>query len=582
MEATSSAWFTSQPEYNTITILDGDSIDSDDDVPRQQAIDSTSDSESDDNGKGFTLSKSVDLDKSFEELHVGDTVTVIDTTALARNLDLVVEIHEDNRERERTLSSLSKRSAKYTYFSTSDSDDDIPRRAKVEEKRSARKSPRSPSPRQMSTFDALAKKLHKMNHIPQITDSSYQHLNEHHPYVDGAEPPLFSPPSTISMSKGHTLPENKRDRTMKVTLTKKDRERMEQSRKALMNRPVRDPTQEKPPPITYKFKKIPDNPPSFFGREKVVYERKPRKEQTAPMWRERRVRRMPDPVVEKIPEVNKKKVGNHAPSCMKNPEQYERAKIKERVAQKYPSLAPPPPVSAEIDVDGFRDDISEGSAVSDFPRDRKSMKQQLSEMLEENSDIEEWEVPEVKKYVESDQSDFNDEDDFAIGEEFLTDNEDDIGLIRPKPRYYDPHETRAVKLRNQCVKQRLALKETQRRLEEEDEDEREWKRKRTAKQIAPALRQLEAMSTFRKEDINEKRKRKDRDNMDRAVAPLCSAIRSAENTDFMVNRETKIVQRRSELNARKHEQRERELRREEEVRKIRGQKKKRLMQLWQP
>ena len=577
MEATSSAWFTSQPEYNTITIRDDDSIDSEDDAPRQQAIDTTSESESGDETKGFTLNKSVD---SVEEGRVADTVTLIDTTALARNLDLVVEMHEENTARENTLKVLTKRSAKYTYFSTSDSDDeDIPRRQKVEERRKSPTSPRAA--RQMSTFDALTKKLQKMNHIPQITDSSYQHLNEHHPYVDGAEPPLFSPPSTISYSRGHTLPDNKRDRTMKVTLTKKDRERLEESRKALMNRPVRDPTQEKPPPITYKFKKIPDNPPSFCSREKVVHERKPREEQTAPMWRERKVRRMPEPVIEKIPEVRRKKVGNHAPSCMKNPEQYERSMIKQKVAMKYPSLVRPPQAHTMSEIDDMRDDVSDVSGT-EFPRDRKSMKQQLAEMLEENSDVEEWEVPVVRKYVDSDHSDFNDEDDFTIAEEFLTDNEDNVDLIRPKPRYYDPHETRAVKLRNQCVKQRLALKETQRRLEEEDEDEREWKRKKTAKEIAPALRQLEAMSNFRKEDINEKRKRKDRDNMDRAVAPLCSAIRSAENTDFMVNRENKIVQRRSELNGRRHEQRERELRREEEVRKIRGQKKKRLMQLWQP
>jgi type IV secretory pathway VirB10-like protein len=211
-----------------------------------------------------------------------------------------------------------------------------------------------------------------------------------------------------------------------------------------------------------------------------------------------------------------------------------------------------------IEIEALPDDVNA------TPPEQKRPRECLEAMLQDTDPLE-WPNPPPPPPL------VDEEDAFEIPEDQLTDTDEATHEIRVRPAYYDPHETRAVRLRNQMVRQRLALKEARLRQEEEDEDERVRKRRHTEKEIAPTLRHVEAISEVKKT------KKKCVDNPE----PICNALRGAEHTDFMIRREMRRNDRQSEVNGRMKEEK-RQQAKESDRAIARGEKNDELMRLWNP
>jgi hypothetical protein len=281
---------------------------------------------------------------------------------------------------------------------------------------------------------------------------------------------------------------------------------------------------------------------------------------------------MPHP--EPIPIVWEEKgvrIEDNAPGCVKHPERYDHENIRARVKAKMPR---PADASVIEDMEVVEREEEPELTLPDSPKARQKY---LAELLEQNA-VAEWECPKAPSVASSDP----DEDEFRIPEEALTESEGGDVPPRIRKTYYDPHETRAARLRNQVVKQKLALREARLQLEEEDENERDIRRRIVSKQMQPTLKLLEAKSTVHlKDPVEERRKWEERNQAD-AVMPLKSAIRSAVRTDPMVGRELRVLEKVMRKNDTVHEEERVKAAAAQVKLDDRKKRKERVMKLWDP
>jgi hypothetical protein len=134
-------------------------------------------------------------------------------------------------------------------------------------------------------------------------------------------------------------------------------------------------------------------------------------------------------------------------------------------------------------------------------------------------------------------------------------------------------------MRNQAVGQPLALREARVRKEESDRDRR---RREITVRMRPAIEVIERAVAREMPDIEQLRWDRDEQNQRDAVEPICSAIRSAGNTEFLVKRQMGVNAAASERNRERKEVWEREVWEEQDRLAVRAKKKKRNMKLGEP
>lgn len=632
ISTTSTPWFVCNPEYNKIDIPDEDDVEI-----HQKAIDE-SDSPSTASDVEFSVNSEkvvnesdqdddeIPTDQTKEEQLVQPTQTVsIDTTnGLTEDLELLSTIHFESSkrvQRTETLAQQQRSSVKYTYFSTTDDEDEIPSQLQVQtDENENDNNPKNSSQQKSKTtiftspIDALSYKFKNYDYIQPISIQKYEELNSIKVVRNPPQEVIRLTRTKVKMPADYmefNERRRKKDRNTGPTLmsgTSQVKSELTKTKKKTTNDQIfenykkrcpptpHDPTQERPQFENYDWKSIQNNEPTFVKRPKVDRAKMRVKTETKPMYKERKVKQMPHQEPIPIPHVAKSKIRNKAPTCANYPDYYIQLREQRRIQRETEELQKRNTIvitEEEEDNDFDEEKIS-------LPNDIEIKKQTLKKFLEE-SEAEEWQIkkpvkksPEKEDSVSVDDNDNGEEikfeepimddekNDFAIDDDYLTSESDEEmkNLVKPKPVYFDPHETKAVRLRNQTIKQKLALRKMQLHLEEEEDDERELKRKIVAREIAPALKKLEMMSQFRPDDLEEKIRRKEKDNNDRAVEPLQAAIRSAKNTQFIVERENKKVQLRSEKNGIKHQKEDRIRRDEDEKLKMRSQRKKKFLDLW--
>ncbi|KAK8889988.1 hypothetical protein M9Y10_034745 [Tritrichomonas musculus] len=624
ISTTSTPWFVCNPEYNKIDIPDDDDIEI-----HQQAID-TSDSRSTASDVEFSVNSDkvsntgeiiddipVDTTKEEEIVQPTQNVTLdTPTNGLTEDLELLSTIHFESSKRVQRTEALAQQqrsNVKYTYFSTSDDENEIPSQLQVEpenENETENKNNLSNSVKKSKTsnftspVDALSYKFKNYDYIQPISIKKYEELNSMKPIRNPPQEVIKLTRTKVKLpadymefnerrrkkdrSQGPTLMSGTSQVKSELTKTKKNTsEQIFENYKKRSPPPPHDPTQERPYFQSYDWKSIENNEPTFVKRPKIDRKQLRKKVESQPLYKERKVKHLPQPEPVPIPHVEKKKIKNVAPTCVKHPEIYTKEYREQKRLEE--ALKNPPSNSTEVKLE--EEDQNEEEKIT-LPDDKKEKRKCLKQILEE-TEVEEWKIIEPTQTLPPD--DFvNDNEgdeevnniaediDLGIPEEYLvSDDEPDVNnFVKPKPVYFDPHETKAVRLRNQTIKQKLALRKMQLHLEEEEDDERELKRKIVSREIAPSLKKLEMMSQFRPDDLEDKIRRKEKDNNERAVEPLCAAIRSAKNTQFIVERENKKVQLRSEKNAKKHQNDEKVKRKEEEKLKLKGAKKKKFLDLW--
>jgi hypothetical protein len=309
---------------------------------------------------------------------------------------------------------------------------------------------------------------------------------------------------------------------------------------------------------------IPDAKPSFVGR---VVEEKERPPGRPINWRHHKLRIPPKEPPEPIPSVPKELPRPQLAEFQRFPARRTREYIHEVVRQRIGPSEEVGPVEEE--------DFGEIVEAEETPPRGGGKRRQLEELLAEG-EIAEWEPPKAREPLV-----VSDDDEFVIPDECLTDSEGEE-FIRPKPAYYDPHETKAAKLRNQAVRQRLALKEAKEKLEAQEQRARERHRRKVGERMKPTLDHLEKEVELKKPDVDQLRRDKDEQNQRDAVEPICSAIRSAVNTDFIVSRQMGVNAVVSERNRERKDEKGREERDEQAKLAARGRKKRRNMALYDP
>lgn len=132
---------------------------------------------------------------------------------------------------------------------------------------------------------------------------------------------------------------------------------------------------------------------------------------------------------------------------------------------------------------------------------------------------------------------------------------------KEKQMFYDPTETVSTKLRNQRIRQKLALNRERSRIEEEEERERENRRKLTGKRIEPELRRLAAISEERQESAF---KVAARVNNEASVRELKERMKKVEEEEVILRRNDRKLIMADVDNKRRKEQKENEKRVESE------------------
>lgn len=104
---------------------------------------------------------------------------------------------------------------------------------------------------------------------------------------------------------------------------------------------------------------------------------------------------------------------------------------------------------------------------------------------------------------------------------------------KAKKMFYEPAETQATRLRNQRIKQKLAIKHEQERILDEAENDRIRRQQQAALQIEPELLRLEQIS---KERQNKERRFTGRGNNKKTVESIKNAINNAKNEEVLLRR----------------------------------------------
>ncbi|OHT17078.1 hypothetical protein TRFO_41309 [Tritrichomonas foetus] len=126
---------------------------------------------------------------------------------------------------------------------------------------------------------------------------------------------------------------------------------------------------------------------------------------------------------------------------------------------------------------------------------------------------------------------------------------------REKKMFYDPAETQASKLRNQRIRQKLALKHEQERILEEAEVDRLRREQEVYLQIEPELRRLAKIS---KERQGSSKKFTGRANNPKSVESLQNALKKVEETEVLIRRSDRSLILKDVMNKRVKDNRERQ------------------------
>lgn len=628
LSTTSTPWFVCNPEYNRIDISDND----DDGYEiHQQAIDVSTDSQS----EGEKVEFSIDSDKELNNNDYTDytkqdetqpkPITFNESSNLTADLDILSSIHFQSSKRvERTeKEGQNKRSSiKYTYFSTSDDDDEIPSQIPVETNETETKvqTKKSSDNKKNKTFDiispidGLTYTFKNYNNPKPITQAKYEQLNQKFICLSGKNadavyPSLPSKKVKVPVSPDYmTHPKKPKKKKEK---NEKNEEKQDQTQEnvnpytVLKTTKCRsrqkewvDPSQLKPAFEPYKWDEIPDNPPKFLERPPVDKEQLPeefrekvKKQTPSQTYQPKTFKRHvpPTPAPEPIRHVVKKAIPNQAPLFYRKPELYSKEYRAEIRRQK--ELKKAQTMNDAFNMKETQDAQIEEEEYDDepIPEDKKGQREYLKAKLEE-TDIQEWEMRSPAKHL-SDEDEFvveNDDgvNDYAIPDELLTDDDEDNvnDFVKPKPVYFDPHETRAVKLRNQTIKQRLALKKMQEKIKEEEDERREMERKAVSQKLKPTLRELARMAPP-STTVEERIKREHETNR-KNLRDLQEKCLSAKHKGFIIEREQRELQIKKEQ--RELEKRDRIAAREAEekrLKKIHDQKNKANSEnyaLWKP
>jgi hypothetical protein len=98
--------------------------------------------------------------------------------------------------------------------------------------------------------------------------------------------------------------------------------------------------------------------------------------------------------------------------------------------------------------------------------------------------------------------------------------------------FFDPPETASSKLRNQTIRQKLAIVNERMRIEEEEEHERESHRRAAGRRVEPELRRLAAVSRERQKHGGRGRRAEN----DESVKELRTRLQKVEAADVMLRR----------------------------------------------
>ena len=121
--------------------------------------------------------------------------------------------------------------------------------------------------------------------------------------------------------------------------------------------------------------------------------------------------------------------------------------------------------------------------------------------------------------------------------------------------FYDPAETQASKLRNQRIRQKLALKHEQERLLEEAEVERLQRQHDVYLQLEPELRRLAQIS---KERQGKAKKFVGRANHPKSVESIQNALKKVDETEVLLRRNDRSLILKDVMNKRTKERREKQ------------------------
>jgi len=200
----------------------------------------------------------------------------------------------------------------------------------------------------------------------------------------------------------------------------------------------------------------------------------------------------------------------------------------------------------------------------------------LAEKLEKMGPAQEWSI---QKLDIQDDTLFSESSDDSLS--FLSSESLDFPQQRNhKKVVVDPNETEAVKLRNQYIKQKLALIDTQKEYEKMEEQEREKNIKEVAQRISPMIKKLEENSKIPEKDTQEILIKKLEDEQ-RRVAEMNKRLRSAKKTEFIAKREEKLIKKQSKRNAKIKNKMNQETEFQVKAR-IRAQKNQELHKMWDP
>ncbi|KAH0790454.1 hypothetical protein GPJ56_005750 [Histomonas meleagridis] len=571
MKNISTSWFVSQPDYNQIDIINGSSADEEYET-NQNVIDDSSDFESDSSDIRFhTNDEKLMHESNFNDRSYLKTQNSKCST-LADDLELLTTLHYNSVHRmqmSEKLASQARSSMKYQYFSDSD---DIPSQCQVESTSTDTKTETENKSTTNTTTkdDQLNHVFLNFDYIPPISQKRYEELNSRNTHK------RETPPEIVAMKKTKVRmpadymefnerrhPKPKPTNTKTITSTKQTKPKHKQftpSTQPIRQRP-KVPIETKPKFKPYKYKEIKDNPPEFLSRPKQEHERTPAKTQQT-FYKERKIRKMPSTPIQPIAHVEKKVIPNNAPNCVKHPEMYQHKKET--------------PNNSTIT-------FTFNSTTEQQLTDRKSCLTYLNEQLQNSQEVTEFKAPNNDfEFSSTFNNDYEDDEstNFSIPDEFLTETEGEIGYTTKRKTYFDPHETKAVKMRNQHIKQKLALREMQKEIEEKEEDERKWKQKEISKAMTPILRKLEQKVQIEKEDIEERKRREYAEEQEKLAEYYARLRNTVERTGFLVNREEKILERKGKENAKKKQEKLMEKKKQSEKTIARERANKRHMIIW--
>lgn len=484
---------------------------------------------------------------------------------LQTELDYLVTTHviSNKKQVENTKNSnLRISQAKYTYFdppepdrSFVDTGSQSSTMTKVESKEISITNPN------ISTSEILKFKYKNYDYVPPIDQKAYDHLN----YTQNGLPPGFKSSRSLNKEIQEAKEARRRERKVenpfkKAEVTRKldikDYDRLNYTKDGLppkfkaSKKVIEIREKRLKEPLSYKFAEIKDNPPQFLSRPKQLPKPKsPPKPKTAKNPYYETTQKTRDKRSKSVEEEEKplkyewKKIPNNTPKGMKMraPEIYTKngkeKMMKEREKQRIEKIA-------------------QESLLKEIPYEPTEQETEaaLSKYLDEGH-VREWEDthPKVTPVPVSSSSSDSQSSDFEFSDSMMVENEDEaMEKIPGRKPYVDPHETEAARLRNQAIKQKLALRKAQEKANEYDEFERNVRNRVTAARVAATIRKLEAEVQIEKKDPKEALKDSLEEEMKRRKT-IEEKIRNARNTEFIAKRTDRKAKAMGEKNRQRKE-----------------------------